>query len=186
MAEREGFEPSVPILVGTHDFQSCPFGQLGHLSILSAMRIASLVKHLNLILWRRGWDSNPRLLLGEPLFESGALNQLGNLSPMIFFLRVFSPHLLWHIKFMPESGMCSLASLTPPSSLLARAPNPRLLLGEPLFENGALNQLGNLSPMLSSSSLKKRSQYLSTFLLKNSSFNLENMIKMSFIKQSNS
>jgi hypothetical protein len=40
--------------------------------------------------------------------------------------------------------------------------------------------------MLSSSSLKKRSQYLSTFLLKNSSFNLENMIKMSFIKQSNS
>ena len=33
LAEREGFEPSVPILVGTHDFQSCPFGQLGHLSV---------------------------------------------------------------------------------------------------------------------------------------------------------
>jgi hypothetical protein len=30
LAEREGFEPSVPL--GTHDFQSCPFGQLGHLS----------------------------------------------------------------------------------------------------------------------------------------------------------
>ncbi len=32
-AEREGFEPSVPFLDGTHDFQSCPFGQLGHLSV---------------------------------------------------------------------------------------------------------------------------------------------------------
>jgi hypothetical protein len=29
VAEREGFEPSVPILVGTHDFQSCPFGRSG-------------------------------------------------------------------------------------------------------------------------------------------------------------
>ncbi len=29
VAEREGFEPSVPILVGTHDFQSCPFGLSG-------------------------------------------------------------------------------------------------------------------------------------------------------------
>ena len=25
MAEREGFEPSVPLLKGTHDFQSCTF-----------------------------------------------------------------------------------------------------------------------------------------------------------------
>ena len=24
--------------------------------------------------WRRGWDLNPRLLSGEPLFESGALS----------------------------------------------------------------------------------------------------------------
>ena len=31
-AEREGFEPSVPVLAGTHDFQSCSLGQLGHLS----------------------------------------------------------------------------------------------------------------------------------------------------------
>ena len=26
------------------------------------------------VVWRRGWDSNPRLLSGEPLFESGAFN----------------------------------------------------------------------------------------------------------------
>ena len=31
MAEREGFEPSVP-LWGTHDFQSCALDQLSHLS----------------------------------------------------------------------------------------------------------------------------------------------------------
>jgi hypothetical protein len=37
MAEREGFEPSVPL--GTHDFQSCPFGQLGHLSKITAYAI---------------------------------------------------------------------------------------------------------------------------------------------------
>ena len=30
MAERKGFEPSV--VLPTHDFQSCSFGQLGHLS----------------------------------------------------------------------------------------------------------------------------------------------------------
>ena len=29
VAEREGFEPSVPILIGTHDFQSCPFSRSG-------------------------------------------------------------------------------------------------------------------------------------------------------------
>jgi hypothetical protein len=33
MAEREGFEPSVGF--PTHDFQSCPLDQLGHLSILN-------------------------------------------------------------------------------------------------------------------------------------------------------
>ncbi len=32
MAEREGFEPSVPRFSGTRDFQSRSFGQLGHLS----------------------------------------------------------------------------------------------------------------------------------------------------------
>ena len=32
MAEREGFEPSVPLYGSTRDFQSRSFGQLGHLS----------------------------------------------------------------------------------------------------------------------------------------------------------
>jgi hypothetical protein len=32
MAERVGFEPTVPLLGGTRDFQSRSFGQLGHLS----------------------------------------------------------------------------------------------------------------------------------------------------------
>ena len=32
MAEREGFEPSVPLFGSTRDFQSRSFGQLGHLS----------------------------------------------------------------------------------------------------------------------------------------------------------
>ena len=35
-------------------------------------------------------------------------------------------------------------SRSAPSAFL-RAPNPRLLSGEPLFESGALSQLGNLS-----------------------------------------
>ena len=33
MAEREGFEPSRRLLGRLHDFQSCSFGQLGHLSL---------------------------------------------------------------------------------------------------------------------------------------------------------
>jgi hypothetical protein len=40
MAEREGFEPSVPILVGTHDFQSCPFGLSGISPFINAIRRA--------------------------------------------------------------------------------------------------------------------------------------------------
>ncbi len=32
VAEREGFEPSVPLFGSTRDFQSRSFGQLGHLS----------------------------------------------------------------------------------------------------------------------------------------------------------
>jgi hypothetical protein len=32
VAEREGFEPSVPPVSSTRDFQSRSFGQLGHLS----------------------------------------------------------------------------------------------------------------------------------------------------------
>ena len=33
LAERWGFEPQIPFW-GIHDFQSCSFGQLGHLSVL--------------------------------------------------------------------------------------------------------------------------------------------------------
>ena len=45
MAEKAGFEPAVPC--DTHDFQSCTFGRLGHLS-----------KSCRTL--RRGGDSNPR------------------------------------------------------------------------------------------------------------------------------
>ena len=38
----------------------------------------------------------------------------------------------------------NVLSRSAPSAFL-RAPNPRLLSGEPLFESGALSQLGNLS-----------------------------------------
>ena len=38
MAERVGFEPTVPLLGGTRDFQSRSFGQLGHLSAVSLAR----------------------------------------------------------------------------------------------------------------------------------------------------
>ena len=38
MAERVGFEPTVPLLGGTRDFQSRSFGQLGHLSAVSLTR----------------------------------------------------------------------------------------------------------------------------------------------------
>ena len=38
MAERVGFEPTVPLLGGTRDFQSRSFGQLGHLSAISPRR----------------------------------------------------------------------------------------------------------------------------------------------------
>lgn len=32
------------------------------------------------IKWRIGWDSNPRTFLGSPVFETGALDQLCDLS----------------------------------------------------------------------------------------------------------
>ena len=39
MAEREGFEPSVPRFSGTRDFQSRSFGQLGHLSAVAVWKM---------------------------------------------------------------------------------------------------------------------------------------------------
>ena len=39
LAERQGFEPWIPFW-GIHDFQSCSFGQLGHLSLCMAVRVS--------------------------------------------------------------------------------------------------------------------------------------------------
>ena len=41
MAEKEGFEPSIPFW-GIHDFQSCALGQLRDFSILLATNAVSL------------------------------------------------------------------------------------------------------------------------------------------------
>ena len=49
-------------------------------------------------IWRRGWDSNPRLLAGEPLFESGALSQLGNLSAKLSINLLICSILVWTKK----------------------------------------------------------------------------------------
>ena len=84
-----GAEPSIPLLAGYTISNRAP----------SASRASLRFKQLNYELlthnlhgsWRRGWDSNPRLLSGEPLFESGALSQLGNLSS--FSSYNFSPYL---------------------------------------------------------------------------------------------
>ncbi len=39
VAERVGFEPTVPFW-STHDFQSCTFDQLGHLSVIERALVA--------------------------------------------------------------------------------------------------------------------------------------------------
>ena len=69
-------------------------------------------------IWRRGWDSNPRLLLGEPLFESGALSQLGNLSasPFSIFARVLIPPALAQPVPALASGWDMLARFAPSAS----------------------------------------------------------------------
>ena len=41
MAEKEGFEPSIPFW-GIHDFQSCALGQLRDFSMLPMFAVASL------------------------------------------------------------------------------------------------------------------------------------------------
>ncbi len=85
--------------------------------------------------WRRGWDSNPRLLSGEPLFESGALN-LSATSPINFIVVSHPTRLAQSFQDCPR-GWDVLARFAP--SAFLRSPNPRLLSGEPLFESGALN-----------------------------------------------
>ena len=46
MAEKEGFEPSIPFW-GIHDFQSCALGQLRDFSILTAIAVSlCIILHL--------------------------------------------------------------------------------------------------------------------------------------------
>ena len=48
MAEKEGFEPSIPFW-GIHDFQSCALGQLRDFSIVSAFAVSlSILLHFPL------------------------------------------------------------------------------------------------------------------------------------------
>ena len=42
MAEKEGFEPSIPFW-GIHDFQSCALGQLRDFSIATAIAVSLLI-----------------------------------------------------------------------------------------------------------------------------------------------
>ena len=52
MAEKEGFEPSIP-LWGIHDFQSCALDQLRDISVLLKEKSYSLVS-LPIIIQREG------------------------------------------------------------------------------------------------------------------------------------
>ena len=46
MAEKEGFEPSIPFW-GIHDFQSCALGQLRDFSIFLACADLDIIQHLS-------------------------------------------------------------------------------------------------------------------------------------------
>ncbi len=45
MAEKEGFEPSIPFW-GIHDFQSCALGQLRDFSMRCSFNRLSILQHL--------------------------------------------------------------------------------------------------------------------------------------------
>ncbi len=136
-----------PVVSGIHDFQSCPFGLSGISPAVkhdahSANRLAFTCRVWLAIRsfsvgWRRGWDSNPRLLAGEPLFESGALSQLGNLSkiPSINLFVVLT-HRTGTNHPVRARGWDVLSRYAPSASL--RSPNPRLLAGESRFRTGRL------------------------------------------------
>ena len=67
--------------------------------------------------WRRGWDSNPRLLSGEPLFESGAFSHSATSPTISIKLRRFIRSSILHNpktgtnpkRFAPEGGIGSVA-----------------------------------------------------------------------------
>ena len=101
MAEREGFEPSVPILFGTHDFQSCPFGLSGispTLSVSSLNQLQPLSNNsaLSAFAEREGCARSLRslrlpsvaepsvpILFGTHDFQSCPFGQLGHLSGLL-------------------------------------------------------------------------------------------------------
>ena len=121
MAEREGFEPSVPLLGGTHDFQSCTFDQLGHLSTS--------------ILWRRERDSNSR---GEKFAHSLSRRALSTTQPSLrtYSLKVlkkFSKSILHSSSIMPKYT----SVLLPKSGLFKRFMTvpaaPDLSLSVPIY-----------------------------------------------------
>jgi hypothetical protein len=80
----------------THDFQSCSFGQLGHLSadrLLCEALAAAATRHRTEsttpphrepcrgAIWRRGWDLNPRSRFWQDTaFRERRLQPLGHLS----------------------------------------------------------------------------------------------------------
>ena len=77
----------------THDFQSCSFSQLGHLSVfiprprrIESIRSRHGPRSSNRSSrardsWRRGWDSNPRSRLWQDTaFREQGLQPLGHLS----------------------------------------------------------------------------------------------------------
>ena len=69
VAEGEGFEPSVPC--GTHALQAC---QINRSCTLPSSRTATQARY-PAEMWRRGWDSNPRCLVGTQHFECCTFNR---------------------------------------------------------------------------------------------------------------
>ena len=90
MAEREGFEPSVPLLGDTRDFQSRSFSQLGHLSATAHLGKFTPGKKL---LSQTGWPRNQKY-------------SLPRISHLIRQMRIHSKFVKTHnsIHLRPDSG----------------------------------------------------------------------------------
>src|SRR4030042_705668 len=101
------------------------------------------------VVWRRGWDSNPRLLSGEPLFESGAFSHSATSPTISNKLRRVIRSSIYHDSKLARTlnGSCqrvgcarSLRSLRLPSG----SPNPRLGLRRIPLKAGRLQPPRNL------------------------------------------
>ena len=68
MAEKEGFEPSIPFW-GIHDFQSCALGQLRDFSKYAALQSACLYYSICLDLSRPKAKNLLLTLLGDDKFQ---------------------------------------------------------------------------------------------------------------------